>query len=400
MPSSPPVLRNIGFRQPRWSSFGAVILSGIVDFMRGHEYWRLVTENNSHGEMETVKLDADWEGDGLILFRATERELEAYRKRGQAVVLTSTEGPDGGFPRVVPDNPGIGRLAADHLLECSVPHFAFLARGETLYAEAEHASGHRLYSRERLQGYRARLKDFSQEPTVHYLSGHPLWLPETWRAVQAEVMDFLQTLPSPCGLFVADDALGAVTLRAADALGRKVPESLAVIGFGDDPAYCFATLPALSTIVYPAREAGRQAAELLWRQMNGQPFPAGRTVLPVGEYAIRESTDTLAIPDPEIRALVRLIRLRAPGEALLVSELAEHSGLSLTTIKARFAKYLGHGPKQEIQRVRLTHLQHLLRHTTQPLTEIARRMKFGSAHELSRFFLTETGQRPGEFRKV
>ncbi|RYD33139.1 MAG: helix-turn-helix domain-containing protein, partial [Verrucomicrobiaceae bacterium] len=303
-----------------------------------------------------------------------------------------------GFPRVLPDNPQIGRMAADHLLECAVPHFAYLARGETLYAEEEHASGHRRYSRERLQGYRARLRDFSQEPAVHYLSGHPLWLPGTWRAVQAEVMDFLKTLPSPCGIFVADDALGAVALRAADALGRKVPDSLAVIGFGDDPAYCFATLPALSTIVYPAREIGRQAAELLWRQMNGEPFPAGRTVLPVSDYAIRESSDTLAIPDPEIRGLLRFIRLRAPHEPLLVSELAERSGLSLTTIKARFAKFLGRGPKQEIQRVRLLHLQHLLRNTGEPLSGIARRMKFGSAHELSRFFLTETGQRPGEFR--
>lgn len=392
-------LRNVGFRRPVWSSFGAPILSGVVEFMRTREYWRLTTENNSHGEMETVRLDENWHGDGLILFRATERELENFRKRGQAVVLTSTEGPDGGFPRVVPDNPQIGRMAADHLLECAVPQFAFLARGETLYAEPEFASGHRHYSRERLQGYRARLAEFSLEPVVHYLSGHPLWVPDAWRNVLAEAMAFLKSLPLPCGMFVADDALGAVALRAADALGLKVPDSLAVIGFGDDPAYCFATLPALSTIVYPARRVGREAAELLWKQMNGEPFPAGRTVLPVKDYAIRDSTDTLAIPDQEIRDLVRYIRLRAPHDSLRVSELAERSGLSQTTIKSRFAEHLGCGPKQEIQRVRLLYLQHLLRNTQLSLTKIARSMKFGSAHELSRFFLTETGYRPGEYRR-
>ncbi|MDB6135821.1 MAG: hypothetical protein JWM59_4064 [Verrucomicrobiales bacterium] len=70
-------------------------------------------------------------------------------------------------------------------------------------------------------------------------------------------------------------------------------------------------------------------------------------------------------------------------------------GLSLTTIKARFAKFIGRGPKQKFHRVRLLHLR---RNTGEPLGEIARPMKFGSAHELSRFFLTETGQRPGEFR--
>lgn len=71
----------------------------------------------------------------------------------------------------------------------------------------------------------------------------------------------------------------------------------------------------------------------------------------------------------------------------------------MTTIKARFASLLGHGPKQEIQRVRLRHLKHLLMDPKLSLAEISRRMQFGSAHELSRFFLAETGQRPTEYRE-
>lgn len=388
----------VGIRFPQWSAVGPGTLGGVVEFMRRHEAWRLITENDSYGEMEAVKIDADWRGDGVILFRATEAELAAFRRHGTAVVLTSTEGPDLGFPRVVPDNAEIGRLAAQHLIECQLPHFAFLARGETFYREAQFAPGLRVYARQRLRGFREELQVYSLEPRVHYLRGRPLWESHTWREIQTEVTAFLDTLPVPCGLFVADDSLGAVVLRAADSLGKKVPEQLAVIGYGDDPNYCHSTFPSLTSIAHPSGEIGHLAADLLRRQMSGESVEPGSRVVPVGRVVQRESSDTLSIADPEIRLLVRHIRLRAPHEAVRVAELAELCSLSMTTIKERFAICLGHGPKQEIQRVRLRHLKHLLGDPALTLVEIARRMQFGSAHELSRFFLAETGQRPSDFR--
>src|SRR5688572_6492295 len=109
MAIAPPMNRKIvGVRFPQWSAVGPGTVGGVVDFMRGHEAWRLITENDSFGEMEAVKIDEHWRGDGLVLFRATERELASFRERGTAVVLTSTEGPDLGYPRVVPDNAEIG----------------------------------------------------------------------------------------------------------------------------------------------------------------------------------------------------------------------------------------------------------------------------------------------------
>ncbi len=387
----------IGIRYPVWSSYGPQVMEGVTGFMQKERPWRLATENGSYGEMEPVKMDRHWKGDGLILFRAAEEELRAFRKRGQAVVLTSTEGPDLGYPRVVPDNGQIGRLAAEHLVECSLSQCAFLARGDTLYREAAFAPGQRRYARERLAGFRAALGEWQIQPRVEYLEGRPLWMPETWRQVEADVVAFLKTLPVPCGLFVVDDALGAVVLRAAEQAGRSVPGDLAVLAFGNDPAYCYAARPTLSSIPYPGREIGRIAADLIQRQLEGGTPPALTTVA-VRPVIPRESSETIGVEDPGVREVMRYIRRHAPHDPIRVAELAEHSGLSFTTLKHRFAAALGHGPKQEIQRVRLRHLQHLLRNTNQPLADIARQMKFGSAHELSRFFLAETGRRPGHCR--
>ncbi|WP_193213475.1 HAD-IA family hydrolase [Luteolibacter marinus] len=388
----------IGVRYPAWSSFGAATMRGVVDFMRANELWRLVTENDSYGEMEAVKIDGDWHGDGVILFRATEDELRAFRKRGTAVVLTSTEGPDLGYPRVIPDNRMIGGIAARHLVERSLPDFAFLARGETFYREARFASGLRVYARERLRGFRAELNRYAIEPRVHYLKGRPLWEDHTWREVQTEVAAFLGSLPEPCGLFAVDDALAAVVLRAADMLGRKVPDQLAVIGYGDDQDYCYSTFPALSSIGHPAREIGFKAAELLKLQMDGGDAGGESRLVEPGGAVARESSDVLAIRDPEVRELVTWIRRTAPHDPIRVSELAERSSLSLTTIKERFARALGHSPKQEIKLARLAHLVRLLENPALTLADIAEQMKFASAHELSRFFTGATGSRPTEFR--
>lgn len=398
MSPAPSPQRKVGIRYPTWSSCNGQVLRGVGEHMRVHGPWDIATGNNSYGEMETISLDADWEGDGLILFRATVRELESFKSKGISVVLTSSEGPDLGYPRVVPDNDMIGRIAARHLLECSVPHFAFLARGETFYKEEEYAPGFRRYARERLAGYREELLSYQIEPQVHYLRGWPLWQKETWREIEDEVSKFLLLLPRPCGLFVVDDALGAVALRAAGKLGIRVPEEIAIIGYGDDISYCFACHPALSSIPFPGVEIGRQASLLLASMMEGGAPPQSRVKIPVHSAIERDSTATLAVEDPEIQKLVRYIRLNAPHDAIRVAELAELSDLSITTIKTRFLQYLGHGPKHEIQRIRLKHLTHLLSHTQLGLSEISALMKFNSAGDMSRFFASETGKRPSEFR--
>lgn len=388
----------VGIRFPQWYSFGPAILGGMVDFMRSHGSWRLVTENDSYGEMEAVRIDGNWSGDGLILFRSTEEELAGYRQRGVAVVLTSTEGPDLGFPRAVPDNDVIGRMAARHLLACGLSDFAFLARGETLYKEANFAPGFRVYARQRLKGFGAELAHHLIEPRIHYLRGRPLWEASTWRELEAEVVVFLESLPKPCGLFVVDDALAAVALRAAGNLGIRVPDELAVIGYGDDHCYCYASYPALSSIVHPAREIGRTAAELLWRQMNGEAV-SGITTVPAGEAAPRESSDTLAIEDPVVRDLVGWIRLTGASDAIRVGDLASRCGLSQTTIKERFARSLGRSPKQVIMETRLFHLKRLLANPSLGLVDISKQMSFATAHELNRFFAKATGIRIGEYRR-
>jgi LacI family transcriptional regulator len=260
----------VGIRLPVWAGSTTPVMRGVARYMRNHRHWRIETLNDSYGEMENIEISIGWQGDGLILYRATEQELADFKKRGIAVVLLSTEGPDAGYPRVLPDNAAAGRAAAKHLMGIGHDSFAYLARGETLYKEDEFISGQRVYSRERLAGYKAALAENDFQPRVHMLPGFPLWKKNTWKKVERAVEGFLTELPSPTGMFVVDDALASVVLRVAGRTDIAVPQSLSVLGFGDDVNYCHASLPTLSSIPYPAQAVGYRAAKELARQLAGE----------------------------------------------------------------------------------------------------------------------------------
>ena len=81
----------VGIRVPSWASFTRPIFHGIVEFIRNREQWRIQTLVDSTNEMAPMVIDENWKGDGLILFRHSEEEAAAFKRRGIPVVNLSTE---------------------------------------------------------------------------------------------------------------------------------------------------------------------------------------------------------------------------------------------------------------------------------------------------------------------
>jgi LacI family transcriptional regulator len=76
----------------------------------------------------------------------------------------------------------------------------------------------------------------------------------------------LDSANPPDGIFCANDTTGVSAIRCAKSRGIKIPESLSIIGFNDDPI-CEIIDPPLSSIHHPAIEMGkatvRQALAIL-----------------------------------------------------------------------------------------------------------------------------------------
>lgn len=101
----------------------------------------------------------------------------------------------------------------------------------------------------------------------------------------------LQTLNSdsvPDAIFTCSDVFAAATINAAQSLGIRVPEDLAVIGF-DNIETSRMTQPPITTIAQPGFQMGQQACSILMEKIGNPDLPR-RHILLNTELIIRNST--------------------------------------------------------------------------------------------------------------
>lgn len=97
-------------------------------------------------------------------------------------------------------------------------------------------------------------------------------------SVRRLVTDLLRDHPALTGLVVHNETALPQVVEALRALGRRVPEDIAVVALcPDDVAERFT--PPLTSVNIPADELGHEAVDLLRRKLDGEPTPA-LTLLP------------------------------------------------------------------------------------------------------------------------
>lgn len=172
------------------------------------------------------------------------------------------------------DNVAASRMAVEHLIRLGHRDIGFVG-GLPNFLVVE----------DRLAGYEQAL-------SMYGLPVHKEWTVETDftdLSGLVAVRSLLNQRPRPTALFCIDDLLAVAAIQAAEELGLRVPEDLAVMGFNDDP---LATLvrPRLTTVRIPMTEMGAVAAQLLLAQLGDipNPFPGHQVLLPV-ELVVRES---------------------------------------------------------------------------------------------------------------
>ncbi|MDA0173197.1 LacI family transcriptional regulator [Solirubrobacter taibaiensis] len=176
-----------------------------------------------------------------------DHEIDALQRDDLPAVLLDVTHPR--LPRVVVDNVHGGELAAEHLLAKGHSRIAFL--GDHPTNEYGFTS-----SEDRRRGFGAALEraGIRLEPALERF-GHPD------RDEGETLARSLLAQPSPpTAIFAASDVQAIGVLKACEALGVRVPEDVAVMGFDDVD---LAEIVGLTTIRQPLRESGGLAADLL-----------------------------------------------------------------------------------------------------------------------------------------
>jgi len=367
------------------NAYARGVTRGIVEFVRHHEPWSIVVQEQGRGA-DPPRWLKGWKGDGMIARIETPEIAQAITRVGCPVVDVSAGRYLKHVPWVETDDRSVVDLAVEHLLERGFQSLAFCGD-----AGFNWSVWRQTYFTEIVQQRGAR--SFVHETAARTSPGY------SWPRVRAGLKRWLKKLPRPIGVIACYDIRAQQLLDLCREQDIGVPEEMAVIGVDNDELLCELAEPPLTSVICNTHRTGYLAASLLQRQMDGEQIGGEATLLkPIG-VATRQSTETLVIEDPDIAAALRFIREHA-WQGINVADVLRVVPLTRRVLEKRFRRSIGRTPHEEINRLRIGRVKQLLLETDLTLSEIATRTGYQHDEYLSVAFKKAVGCPPGRFRRT
>ncbi len=365
------------------NAYARGLLSGVEDYIRCHGPWSVYLAEHGRGDLPPPWLKG-WDGDGIIARIENPLIATALKSARQPVVDLSSRRLLPRAPSVTTDNEAIALMAVQHFGERGFHHVAFC--GDARFS----------WSTERGEHFQRLARD-RQLSCQWY---QPQSAVDTAGDAETErIATWLLTLPRPVAIFACYDARGQQVLDSCRRAGLSVPEEVAVLGVDNDELLCALSPPPLSSIIPNAQRAGWSGAAILHRQMRGEQVPPTQLrVEPLG-VATRQSSDTLAVDDPQIARALRFIREHA-CDGIGVGEVLQACPMGRRSLEQRMRAIINRSPHEEIFRVRMNVAKELLSATKLKISEVAERCGFVNMEYLSGAFRRATGHSPSEYRKL
>lgn len=366
---------------------GRHLIEGIARFAHHHGPWSFYWEPRGLETSRAVlkKLDADG-----VIFRDVGRLTEQVRELGlPAVVVGHSGGEVRGLINVVTDSAAIGRMAADHLLQCGFKHFAFCGYAGVAPEETS-------WSKLRLESFRQRIAEAGSPPPQAYV------LPSRgsdWQKDRRQLADWLARQPLPLGLMACNDDCGVQVIEACKLADLAVPDAVGIVGVDNDEVVCGLSDPPLTSIAVNFERAGYESAQTLEKLMRRAKPRSFRINVPATHLVARRSTDVVAVEDRCLARALSYIRDNA-RRPLSVGEVAREAGLSRRVLERRFRREMGRSILHEIRRVRSDEIARLLVETNWPVSRVAESLGFDDAQHFARYFRSGKKISPLAFRKL
>ncbi len=326
---------------------------GITRFAKRNGYSVDIVEGRHFGEgPDFSKWIEFWNPDGLIVdpAYASDALLDETASRLPTVFWDASNASDlpATCAKVVSDPTSIAESAARELFRADFRQFAFI-----------HAIGQPVWSRERGAAFE-RLATGSGRVFASF--SPPVKESRAPESFLSRLVEFLRSLPKPCGVFAANDSTAALVVKAASALSLRFPDDLTLVGVDDSEEYCERSDPTISSVRRDIEAGGEEAARLLAELMAGGSRSRA-TAAPVAIYGaerlVRRSSSRL-MRDRRIDRAMEYIRLHACEEGFGPRTVVRQMGVSSTIAYPLFHAAAGRTILDEIHAVRLAHAMELL----------------------------------------
>ncbi len=366
------------------SGWGRRLIRGVTNYSLQHGPWHLWVE--ARGPTERMALPRGWDGMGVIARVATPKLAEELERSKLPVInVSSIPLPGCNFPRVTLDHDSIGQLACEHFVDSGYTRCAFVGPLDLPYVKQRGAAFQ--YSMKQHGGVCDAI-DYPLSMTSNRQS----------RLKSSELVEWLKSVPKPVGIFAWSTEWGLQIIDICRYHRIAVPDEVAVLGGDDDPLLCESTIPGLSSVVTQSERNGFVAAEMLDLLMQNQKTKVPPlTKLLSEEIQVRGSTDALAIDDPELARAVIFMRRNA-YKPLTIDQIAFHVPITRRSLERKFQTHFERTPFEELRRLRLARVRHLLASSNLSIPEVALASGFVDPEHLATTFRKIFGITPLKFR--
>lgn len=254
---------------PHANPFYSKVILGIEDACRRSGmnllFSALPVDEDNH-LVEIPPLITNEGADGLLLVGAfVDKTITSLRgHKVPPVVLVDAYAIQENYDRVISDNFNAAYQAVEYLIGLGHRHIGLVGGQPDAYPSL----------RDRRNGYLRALKDTGLEPAcmAEFNINNTHGFSECSRMLEAN--------PQLTALFGINDDVALAALRAAQHLGKRVPEDLSVIGY-DDIYLAAEAVPPLTTLHVDTVAMGRAAVDLLaFRQANPEAARITLTIHP------------------------------------------------------------------------------------------------------------------------
>jgi len=252
-------------------------LSGMNEVANEHGYHLMFCQSNENAQQEAegIRQLVSCRIDGLLISVSKQtRDAAPFLKlqqKGIPFMFFDRDLRQVTASRVIVDQYKSAFKAVEHMIRQGRRNIVHMAGPKGLSV-----------SEDRLRGYEDAMKQYG----IPYTSKHIVHCEK----FQLNALDALKKLLKlkPDGIFAINDPSGVIAINYLKHLAYRIPEDIAIVGFNGDPV-AEVVEPALSTVVQPGYEVGREALKMLIRHIEQKPLATEKKVLE-GKLVIRGSS--------------------------------------------------------------------------------------------------------------
>ena len=334
--------------------------------------------------------------DGFIVRVMNDSMAQALKNTGKPVVDVFWAKPHAGFAIVKTNHQLVGRIAAEHFISRRFENFGFCGSADDrssdycrcAFSQTLSKRGHVCHIYTPCAGTRYEF-DASVLINEHLA-----------RAPDARGMTrWLKNLPKPVAIFCHNDLRAWQCLQVCRDCGISVPNEVAILGLDNDVIVCGFARPMISSIDPNTPAIGNEAARTL-AEMIDSPPTSNRLIVrhvPPNGVVVRASTETYPVNPLWVSDALIFIR-RHVSDRITAADVFAHVGYSHTVVDKAFRETLGTTVQGEIAAVRLEVARNLLKSSSLPIKEVAKRSGFASAEYFTRAFMEAEGLSPSAWR--